>query len=173
MNYVSRYLEIGTLGGFSAIWVAKALPSPATGGKIITLEIDPLHAEVSTSNFSRAGFADLVEVKVRPAMETWRRWKRKAPRNRSIWCSLTRDKQNNVGYFLYAPRFARRGTLIVVDNVARGGRVVDDGGEADAAVLGVRRLFEEMGRQGRVECTAVQTVGCKGWDGFAVALVVE
>ena len=169
MNNVKRYLEVGTLGGYSAIWIAKALPSD---GKIVTLEIDPKHASTATSNIANAGFSKLIEVKVGPALESLAKMDEEGVEEPFDMVFIDADKESNVEYFKYALKFARNGTLIIVDNVVRQGRVVD-WENLDPSVMGVRRVFEKMGAERRVECTAIQTVGSKGWDGFAMALVVE
>lgn len=169
MNSAKRYLEIGTLGGYSAIWVAKALPSD---GKIITLELEPEHAQIAESNFKNAGFGDMIDVKVGPAMESLAAMDKEGVKEPFDMVFIDADKQNNVGYFRYALKFARKGSLIIVDNVARRGRVTDLE-NLDPAIVGVRTVFEEMKNERRVDCTALQTVGSKGWDGFAIALVVE
>ena len=169
MNNVKRYLEVGTLGGYSAIWVAKALPSD---GKIITLELESEHAKVAESNFQKAGFGDMIELKLGPAMETLEKMDNEGVNEPFDMVFIDADKQNNVGYFRYALNFARKGTVIIVDNVVRRGRVIDLENE-DPAIVGVRTLFEVLKGEKRVDCTAVQTVGSKGWDGFAIALVLE
>jgi predicted O-methyltransferase YrrM len=169
MNQVKRYLEVGTLGGYSALWVAKALPSD---GRIVTLEIEPEHARVAQSNIANAGFAHLAEVKVGPALESLEAMEKEGPVEPFDMVFIDADKENNAAYFHWALKFAKKGTVIVVDNVVRRGRVTDLQNE-EPAILGVRKVFEELGKEKRVECTAVQTVGSKGWDGFALALVVE
>ncbi|RDL37117.1 S-adenosyl-L-methionine-dependent methyltransferase [Venustampulla echinocandica] len=168
MNNAKRILEVGTLGGYSAIWLAKALPS---GGKVITLELDPKSAAVAESNIKNAGFEDKVEVRVGPALETLEKMS-KGGEEKFDLVFIDADKENNPGYFKRALEFSRAGTLIVVDNVVRRGRVVDAGSE-DPNVLGIRKLFEMFKNEKRVETTAIQTVGGKGWDGLAFALVVE
>jgi predicted O-methyltransferase YrrM len=169
MNNVKNYLEVGTLGGYSAIWVAKALPKD---GKIITLELEPEHAKVAESNFKNAGFEDLIEVRVGPALESLKKIDEEGAKEPFDMVFIDADKQNNVGYFRYALKFARKGSIIIVDNVVRRGRVTDLENN-DPAIVGVRTLFEELKAEKRVDCTAVQTVGSKGWDGVAIALVVE
>lgn len=171
MNNVKRYLEVGTLGGYSTLCVAKALP-PSPSSKIITLELDPEHAKVAESNFKNAGLENLIEVKVGPAMDTLGKMDKEGMNEPFDMVFIDADKANNVGYFRHALKFARKGSVIVIDNVVRRGRVVDFQNE-DPVNVGVRDLFEEMKKEKRVECTAVQTVGSKGWDGFAVAFVVE
>lgn len=162
-----RILEVGTLGGYSAIWMARALPAE---GRLVTLEIDPHHAEVARKNFERAGLADRIEVRVGPALETLPRVAadRLAPFDLAF---IDADKPSNPEYFDWALRMSRRGSLIIVDNVIRDGTVLEPASH-DPAVLGVRRLFDRMSGEPRVSATAIQTVGAKGWDGFSVARVV-
>jgi predicted O-methyltransferase YrrM len=157
-----RILEIGTLGGYSTIWLARGL---APGGRLITLEVLDKHAAVARENLARAGLGAVVEVRVGPALET-------LPRLEGPFdlVFIDADKQNNAEYFRWALKLSRRGSLIVVDNVVRDGAVVD-ARSRDAAVQGVRQLYELMSTEPRVAATAVQTVGVKGYDGFAVALV--
>ena len=161
-----RILEIGTLGGYSTIWMARALEP---GGDLITLEIDPKHAEVARTNMARAGFSDRVEVRVGPAIE----WlpkivaEKKAPFDLIF---IDADKPSIPDYFTWSLRLSRPGTVIVVDNVVREGAVTDAASE-DASVNGVRRLNEMIAAEPRVSATVLQTVGTKGYDGFAVVLV--
>ncbi len=162
-----RILEVGTLGGYSAIWLALAL---APKGSMMTLEIDPRHAEIACSNLERAGLDGVVEVVVGPASETLARLvhERGGPFD---FVFIDADKQGNADYFAKALTLTRPGGLIVVDNVVRGGAVIDAGAE-DPAVVGTRRLNELMAAEARVSVTEVQTVGHKGHDGFALALVL-
>lgn len=169
MNRSRRILEVGTLGGYSSIWLAKAV-APA-GGKVITLELEPEHARVARSNIKNAGFEGIVEVKVGPALETLEEMGKGNEVEPFDLVFIDADKQNNVGYLRWALQFSHVGTVIVVDNVVRRGRVVD-WENTDPAVQGVRDLFEFIKEEERLESTALQTVGSKGWDGFAVALVV-
>lgn len=161
-----RILEVGTLGGYSAIWMARALPAD---GKLVTLEIEAKHADVAQKNFVRAGVADRVEIRRGPALETLPRIAADdlGPFDLAF---IDADKESNPEYFDWAVRLARRGSLIVIDNVVRDGRVLEEDSR-DPGVLGVRRLFERMARESRVSTTAIQTVGAKGWDGLAFALV--
>ncbi|HET7364787.1 MAG TPA: O-methyltransferase [Burkholderiales bacterium] len=159
-----RILEIGTLGGYSAIWLARAL---APGGRLVTLEALEKHAALARKNLARAGLADRVEVRVGKALDTLPRLE--GPFDLAF---IDADKQNNPEYFRWALKLARPGSLIVVDNVVRDGAVID-ARSRDAAVQGVRRLYELMAAEPRVAATAVQTVGVKGYDGFAIALVVS
>ena len=159
-------LEIGTLGGYSTIWLARALPAD---GRLITLEIDATYAEVARANVARAGLADRVDVRVGPALETLRRL---AAEGRGPFdvVFIDADKQNNPEYFGWALALSRTGTLIVVDNVVRGGAVLDAASD-DPIVRGVRRLNERLAAEPRVSAVAFQMVGSKGWDGMAIVLV--
>ena len=160
-------LEIGTLGGYSTIWLARALPP---GGRVVTLELNERHAEVARANLRRAGVDGLVEIRVGPALELLPRLAAEKHEPFDL-CFIDADKQSNPDYFAWALRLSRRGSLIVVDNVVRDGAVIDAASE-DASTRGVRRLFEVMGAEPRVIATALQTVGTKGYDGLAFALVV-
>ena len=159
-------LEVGTLGGYSTIWLARALP-PA--GWLVTLEAEPRHAEVAAINLDRAGVADVVEIVVGQALDTLPQL---ADEGRGPFdlVFIDADKPGNPHYFDWALRLSRPGTVIVVDNVVRGGAVADAGSE-DPAVVGTRRLFEVVAAEPRVTATAVQTVGSKGHDGFLLAVV--
>jgi predicted O-methyltransferase YrrM len=155
-------LEIGTLGGYSTIWLARALPP---GGRLVTLEADPGYAEVARANLERAAVADLVELRVGPALDT-------LPTLTGPFdlVFIDADKPNNPAYLEWALRLTRRGSVIVGDNVVRDGAVVDAGSD-DERVRGVRRFTEQLAAEPRVSATALQTVGSKGYDGFALALV--
>jgi predicted O-methyltransferase YrrM len=157
-----RVLEIGTLGGVSTICLARGLPP---GGRIVTLEADSRYAEVACANLARAGFADVVDVRVGPALETLP----SVPGPFDL-VFLDADKESSVAYLEWALRLARPGALIVADNVIRGGAVADDD-SPDPRVRGVQALIERLGSDPRVEATALQTVGAKGHDGFAIAVV--
>jgi predicted O-methyltransferase YrrM len=160
-----RVLEIGTLGGYSTIWMARALPAD---GHLVTLEVDPHHAEVAGDNLRRAGVADRVEIVVGAALDSL-----PGVAGAGGTFDLTfidADKEHNADYFAWAVRLATPGGLVIVDNVVRGGAIADPA-RTDAAVEGVRRLFEVMASTPGVESTAVQTVGSKGHDGFALAWV--
>jgi len=163
-----RILEIGTLGGYSTIWLARALP---TGGRLVTLEAEPRHAEVARANLTRAGLCDVVDVRVGRAVESLRQIAAEGSPPFDL-VFIDADKERNPDYLGWALRLARRGTLIVADNVVRGGAVVD-ATSADPSVRGVRRFMELVAADRRLTATAIQTVGGKGWDGFAVALVTE
>jgi predicted O-methyltransferase YrrM len=159
-------LEVGTLGGYSTIWLARALP---TGGRLITLEAEPRYAEVARANLARAGLADIVEQRLGPALETLPQLAAEG-RGPFDLIFIDADKPNNPEYFAWALKLTRRGSLIVVDNVVRNGAVVDAASD-DPKVQGVRRFNELLAAEPRVSATAIQTVGSKGYDGFAVALV--
>ena len=161
-------LEIGTLAGYSTIWLARALPA---GGRVITLESEPKHAELARSNLARAGVGKLVDVRVGAALDTLPRIAAEglAPFD---FCFIDADKQNIPAYFEWSLKLGRRGSLIVVDNVIREGAVLDTDSD-DPAVLGVRRFNEMVAADKRVSATVIQTVGVKGHDGFAVVLVIE
>lgn len=166
--HARRILEIGTLGGYSTIWMARALPRD---GELITLEIDPKHAEVARANLERAGFGDRVEVRVGAAIEALPKI---AEENKDPFdfIFIDADKPSIPDYFTWSLRLSRTGTVIVVDNVVREGAVIEEASE-DAAVRGVRRLNEMLAAEPRVSATILQTVGTKGYDGFAVVLVTQ
>jgi predicted O-methyltransferase YrrM len=157
-----RILEVGTPGGYSTIWLARALPPD---GELITLEVDPHHADVARGNIATAGLADRVEVRVGPALETL-----PGVAGPFDFVFIDADKPNNAGYFAHALRLSRPGTVIIVDNVVRNGAVVDVS-SGDAAVQGTRRLVEAVAAEPRVSATAIQTVGTKGYDGYLLAVV--
>ncbi|HTW77891.1 MAG TPA: O-methyltransferase [Thermoplasmata archaeon] len=159
-------LEIGTLGGFSAIWMARALPP---GGRLLSLEIDPKHADVARKNLERAGVADRVEVRVGPALETLRSLAND-PRAPFDLVFLDADKVEYADYFSAVLPLSRPGTVIVADNVVRQGTIVDDGA-ADPRVGGIRRFLERAAATPGLLGTVVQTVGAKGYDGMAVLWV--
>ncbi|WP_175952245.1 O-methyltransferase [Burkholderia sp. BCC0405] len=161
-----RILEVGTLGGYSTIWLARALPP---GGTLVTLELNPAHAQVATRNIARAGFAQVVTVVVGSAKDSLARLidAGEAPFD---FIFIDADKDNNPVYLDAALKLSRPGTVIVVDNVVRGGRVADpDNREPDVA--GVRDGFARLAAAPNVTTTAVQTVGQKGWDGFSISIV--
>lgn len=157
-----RILEVGTLGGYSTIWLARALPAD---GELISLEIDPRHAEVARANIARAKPAARVEVKVGRAIDTLRELQ--GPFDLAF---IDADKESNADYFAEALRMSRKGSVIMVDNVVRGGAVTDRNGNSQ--VQGVRRLFDMIANEPRVSATAMQTVGAKGYDGFLTAVVL-
>jgi predicted O-methyltransferase YrrM len=157
-----RILEIGTLGGYSTIWLARALPAD---GRLVTLEYEAKHAEVARANLARAGLADRVDVLVGAALDT-------LPTLEGPFdlVFIDADKPNNPDYFRAALGLCRPGSVIVVDNVVRGGRVADPS-STDPGVVGSRVLAELMAAEPTVDATMLQTVGAKGYDGFALALV--
>jgi predicted O-methyltransferase YrrM len=163
-----RILEIGTLGGYSTIWLARALP---VGGRVLTLEADSRHADVARANLARAGLAERVELRVGRALDTLAQLARDAHGPFDL-VFIDADKQSNPQYLEQSLRLTRRGSLIVADNVVRDGAVLDPASE-DASVQGVRRFHERLAREPRLSATAIQTVGSKGWDGFAIALVTS
>jgi len=160
-------LEIGTLGGYSTIWLARALPP---GGKVVTLEADPKHAEVARANLARADLAAVVEVRVGPALDTLPQIAREGRGPFDLFF-IDADKANIPHYFQWALDLSRPGSVIVVDNVVRGGAVLD-ASSTDPNVQGVRRFNDLAAAERRVSATAIQTVGSKGYDGFAIALVL-
>jgi predicted O-methyltransferase YrrM len=159
-------LEIGTLGGYSTIWLARALPA---GGRLISLEADPRHAEVARANIARAGLGAVVEVRLGPALET-------LPQLAAAGAGpfdlvfIDADKPSTADYFAWALRLTRPGSLILTDNVVRSGAVAD-AASADANVQGVRRFLAAQAAAPGVTSTVLQTVGSKGYDGLAFALV--
>lgn len=159
-------LEIGTLGGYSTIWMARALPAD---GRLVTLEIDPKHAEVARASIARAGLTARVEVRLGRALETLAQLSAEGAGPYDL-IFIDADKPTLPEYFRWALRLSRPGSLIVIDNVVRDGAVID-ASSADPSVQGVRRLNELMASEPRVSATAIQTVGAKGYDGFALALV--
>ncbi|MEH1921252.1 O-methyltransferase [Nostoc sp.] len=160
-------LEIGTLGGYSTIWLARALPSD---GRLITLEADPKHAEVARANIGHAGLSKLVDLRLGQALSTLPQI---AAENQGPFdlIFIDADKPNNPEYFAWALKLSRRGSLIIADNVVRNGAVID-AASSDPSVQGVRRFNELLASEPRVNATAIQTVGSKGYDGFAIAIVI-
>jgi predicted O-methyltransferase YrrM len=159
-------LEIGTLGGYSTIWLARALPAD---GRLITLEADPKHAEVARANIVRADLADVVELRLGRALDTLPQLAAEG-RGPFDLIFIDADKPSNPDYFAWALKLSRRGSLIIADNVVRNGAVID-AASGDPSVQGVRRFNELLAESPRVSATALQTVGSKGYDGFAIALV--
>lgn len=161
-------LELGTLAGYSTIWLGRAVPAD---GRVLTIEVDPDHAEVARANLERARLGDVVELSVAPALEALRRLIAANAKPFDL-IFLDADKASNAVYLEHALELSRPGTLIVADNVVRGGAVADPRSE-DATVQGMRRFFELLAAEPRVTATALQTVGGKGHDGLALALVVR
>lgn len=170
MHILSRWgkakkiLEIGTLGGYSTIWLARSLES---GGKLITFEADPKHARVARENIARAGAADRVDVREGLALDLLPSVQNEAPFDLFF---IDADKNNNPHYFEWAVKMSRPGSLIIVDNVVRDGTVLD-AASGDPNTQGVRKLYEQVGKDTRVDATVMQTVGGKGYDGFLIAIV--
>jgi predicted O-methyltransferase YrrM len=156
-------LEIGTLGGFSAIWIARAL---VPGGRLITIEAEPRHAAVARESFARAGVLDRIDLREGSALDVLPR----LAGTEIDFAFIDADKPNTPAYFDAAVRLARRGALIVVDNVVRDGEIAD-GSSADPSARAMRELCEQAGKDPRVSATALQTVGSKGYDGFLIAQV--
>ena len=161
-----RILEVGTLGGYSTIWMARALPPD---GKLVTIEIDPKHAEVARANVDRAGFREQVDVRLGAAIQELPKL---AGENDGPFdfVFIDADKPSIPDYFAWSLKMSQAGTVIIVDNVVREGAVIDSKSE-DAAVRGVRRLNEMLAAEDRVTSTTLQTVGTKGYDGFTIILV--
>jgi predicted O-methyltransferase YrrM len=164
MTGARRILEIGTLGGYSTIWLARALPE---GGRLVTLEREPKHAAVARENIARAGLETRVELRLGAALHLLPGLAGDPPFD---FVFIDADKGSNAEYLDWAVRLARPGTAIVCDNVIRGGRLLDAATEA-RDVTGTRRFFDRLAAEPRLAATAIQTVGAKGWDGFALAIV--
>ncbi len=155
-------LEVGTLGGYSAIWLARALPP---GGRLVTLEAEARYAEVARANIARAGLASLVDIRVGLALDSF-------PTVTGFFdlAFIDADKINNASYFDWSLRLSHVGSVIVIDNVVREGKVLD-ASSTDPGVVGARRLNERIMNEPRVSATTIQTVGNKGYDGFTLARV--
>jgi predicted O-methyltransferase YrrM len=161
-----RILEIGTLGGYSTIWLARALPPDGT---LVTLEVDPKHATVAAANIARAGFSSVVELRLGPALDSLAKLHAEGA-GLFDFIFIDADKPNNPGYLEWSMKLSRSGTVIVVDNVVRDGGIVD-AKSSDPSIQGTRRLFAMIAADSRLDATALQTVGSKGYDGFALAVV--
>jgi len=162
MTGARRLLEIGTLGGYSTIWMARALPAD---GRLVTIEVDPHTAQVAQANFAKAGVSERIDLRVGAALDVLPELE--APFDLVF---IDADKVNNGRYAEWALRLSRPGSVIVCDNVVRGGGVLDEANR-DPAIQGTRALFDFLAREPRLTATAVQTVGRKGWDGFTIAVV--
>jgi predicted O-methyltransferase YrrM len=160
-------LEIGTLGAYSTIWFARALPA---GGHVITLEAEPKHADVAKRNLARAGLSSMVDLRLGLALETLPKLAAEKLGPFDV-IFIDADKANTTAYFEWALKLSHLGSLIIVDNVVRDGAVADPK-TADASVKGMRRFFDRLAAEARVEATAIQTVGSKGYDGLAIARVI-
>jgi len=165
-------LELGTLGGYSTIWLARALPP---GGRLVTLEAEPRYAALARVNIARAGFGEVVEIRVGPALETLPELVAEGAGPFDL-IFIDADKGNYPGYFEWSLKLSRPGTVIVGDNVVRDGAILDPDakdpltGDTDL-IRGVRRFYELLAAESRVSATAIQTVGGKGYDGFVLAVV--
>jgi len=159
-------LEIGTLGGYSTIWLARAL---APGGRLVTLESNPSNAEVARKNFAREGLSEYIDLRLGPALDALPTLLAEG-RGPFDLVFLDADKPNNPHYLTWALRLSRPGTVIVADNVVRNGEVANPG-NTDPSVQGIRRFNELLASEPRVQATTIQTVGSKGYDGFTLALV--
>lgn len=167
MSHAKRVLEIGTLGGYSAIWIAKALPQ---GGKLTTLELDPRHAEVARINLRHAAIPDeQVEIRVGDARMQLAQLEEEET-EAFDFIFIDADKPSNPVYLEAALRLSKPGTVILADNVVRGGEIIEES-STDARVQGIREFFERLEGEQRIESTALQTVGIKGYDGFMMGIV--
>lgn len=168
MQRSRRILEIGTLGGYSTIWLARSLPKD---GQLVTLELEPVHADVARRNIDQAGLGHLVDIRVGPAAESL-----EALVNEAVepfdFIFIDADKEGYPEYLEFSLRLSRTGTVIVADNVVREGEI-ENSKSSDERVRGVRKFLELAAENERLEGTAVQTVGSKGYDGFALLLVTE
>jgi predicted O-methyltransferase YrrM len=166
MHSARRILELGTLGGYSTIWLARALEE---GGRLITLEIKPEHARVASGNIDRAGLSENVEIRTGPALETLRQLEAERCEPFDFFF-IDADKKTYPEYLSWSLKLSRNGSVIVVDNVVRGGAVLEQD-SSDPSVLGVRRMNEMIAAEPRLTATTIQTVGSRGYDGFALILV--
>ena len=164
---VRRILEIGTLGGYSTIWLARSLPR---GGELLSLEVEPRHAEVAAANIAHAGFAGMVEVRIGPAADSLAALVGEGARPFDF-VFIDADKASYPAYLEWALKLTWPGSLILADNMVRGGAVIDEDSE-DAAVQGVRKFNQLLAGNERLTATAIQTVGAKGYDGFVLARVI-
>jgi predicted O-methyltransferase YrrM len=162
-------LEIGTLGGYSTIWLARAMPA---GGRLITLEADPKHAEIARANIARAGLAGVVELRLGRALDTLPQLAAEG-RGPFDLIFIDADKPSYADYFTWALKLSRRGSVIIGDNVIRKGAVLNPGASDDPRVPGVLRFNELVAAEPRVSATVIQTVGGKGYDGFTMAVVTD
>jgi predicted O-methyltransferase YrrM len=163
-----KILEIGTLGGYSTIWLARALPKD---GRLITLEADAKHAQVARANIARAGLSEIVDLRLGRAIETLPKLQAEHLGPFDL-VFIDADKPSTPDYFIWSLKLSRPGTVIIIDNVVREGRITD-GESTDESVRGIRRVNEMIAAEKRVTATAIQTVGSKGYDGFAMVFVNE
>ena len=169
LKHASRILEIGALGGYSTTWLARALPPD---GKLVSLELEARHAAVARANLERAGLSQLTEIRVGPAIDALPKLAEERDLLPFDLVFIDADKPSNADYFAWARRLTVPGSLIIVDNVVRQGRVADATSTAEE-IVGTRRLIEAVGADTGVSATAIQTVGSKGHDGMLIALVEE
>ncbi|SMD41309.1 O-methyltransferase [Bacillus sp. JKS001846] len=162
-----RILEVGTLGGYSTIWLARAL---SEDGQLITLESEVHHAEVAKLNIARAGLSNLIEVRIGPALETMSNLYNEGASPFDL-IFIDADKQNNAEYLKWALKLSRKGTVIIGDNVVRKGEIVNSV-STDPSVQGVRRFFDILASEPQLSSTVIQTVGSKGYDGFSISIVL-
>lgn len=166
MKGARRILEIGTLGGYSTIWMARALP---LDGQLVTLELDPFHAQMAKANLSLAQLDGLVELRVGDALEQLSQMKEEGVEPFDF-IFIDADKPNNPNYLQWALHFSHPGTVIIGDNVIREGEVINENSE-DPRVVGVREFYDLLAEEPRITATAIQTVGSKGYDGFVLGIV--
>lgn len=168
MNAARRVLEIGTLGGYSTVWMGLALPDD---GRLVTLDFDESYIRIARESLNMAGLQDKVEIRQGVAAETLEQMvqAKQAPFD---FIFVDADKENNPVYLDYALKLSRPGTVIVADNVVRQAKILDDSGKADN-IRGLRRFFDDMVDNPRLTVTAFQTLGSKGWDGLAIAIVKQ
>jgi predicted O-methyltransferase YrrM len=163
----TRILEIGTLAGYSTIWLARAVPAD---GRVVTLEVNARHADIARTNLASAGVADRVEIHVGPAVDTLSQLARDGE-SAFDFTFIDADRPNAAAYFDWAVKLSRRSGIVVVDNVVRKGRVIDSS-NTDPDIVGIRRLIERLASDSRVSATVIQTVSSKGHDGFVLAVVL-
>ncbi|MBF6436469.1 O-methyltransferase [Nocardia cyriacigeorgica] len=163
-----RVLEIGTLGGYSTLWLARAV---GPQGRVVTMEYEPKHAEVARANLDRKGVGDRVDIRVGAALDSLPVLEQEGQDPFDL-VFIDADKVNNANYVRWALRLTRPGSVIIVDNVVRGGKITN-GHSEDSAVRASREVLELLDSEPRLDATALQTVGSKGWDGFAYALVTD
>lgn len=164
LSGAKNILEIGTLGGYSSIWLGRALPE---GGRLVTLELEQSHAKVAEENIRKAGLENKVEVIVGPALDTLPTLKEKGFASFDF-IFIDADKPNYPNYLKWALEYSRSGTVIIGDNVVRRGRVIDS---QDESVQGIRQFIDLLSEETRIDSTAIQTVGSKGYDGFVLGMV--
>jgi predicted O-methyltransferase YrrM len=168
MAGAKRILEIGTLGGYSTIWMARTLPAD---GKIVTLELDPHHAQVASANFALAGLEEKVDLRLGNALEQLAQLDQEGTEPFDL-IFIDADKPNNPDYLRWALRFSRPGTVIIGDNVIREGEIINKH-STDPRIHGVRAFYDLLAEEPRINATAMQTVGSKGYDGFVLGLVTS